>query len=125
MTASCSCAGSTGAPGSGAASGGARAAAKPAISAAQKAKFGPLVHVPGGLEVSFEPPLPDNIDIDQLTEKPWRKPEVDLTDYFNYGFNEDTWRLYCKRQQEIRQESRNLFMSQAVPQVTAPLDSPS
>ena len=65
--------------------------------------------------MSFDPPLPENIDIDSLTEKPWRKPEVDLSDYFNYGFNEDTWRLYCKRQQEIRQEGRNLFAQQAVP----------
>ena len=58
---------------------------RPSISAAQKAKFGPLLHVPGGMAMSFEPPLPENIDIDQLVEKPWRKPEVDLTDYFNYG----------------------------------------
>ena len=90
-------------------------ASRPSMSAAQKAKFGPLAHVPGGTEMSFEPPLPDNIDIDQLTEKPWRKPEVDIADYFNYGFNEDTWRLYCKRQQEIRLEGRNLFAQQAVP----------
>ena len=57
----------------------------PKVTAAQRAKFGPLVHVPGGMEMSFEPPLPDNIDIDQLVDKPWQKPEVDLTDYFNYG----------------------------------------
>ena len=67
-------------------------AAKPGLTPAQRAKFGPLVHVPGGMQMSFEPPLPENIDIDQLPDKPWRKPEVDMTDYFNYGFNEDTWR---------------------------------
>ena len=56
-----------------------------------RAKFGPLVHVPGGMQMSFEPPLPENTDIDQLPDKPWRKPEVDMTDYFNYGFV-NTWR---------------------------------
>lgn len=25
-----------------------------------------------------------------------------LTDYFNYGFNEDTWRAYCERQKRMR-----------------------
>ena len=74
------------------------------ITAAQKAKLGPMVHVPGGLQMSLEGPMPENIDIDQLAEKPWHKPDVDPTDYFNYGFNEDTWRLYCKRQQDIRAE---------------------
>lgn len=41
--------------------------------------------------------------IDSLDEKPWRKPGADITDYFNYGFNEDTWRMYCERQKRMRQ----------------------
>jgi hypothetical protein len=98
-----------------AAGAGSASASKPSLTKAQREKLGPLAHVPGGTEMSFEPPLPDNIDIDQLQEKPWRKPEVDMTDYFNYGFNEDTWRLYCKRQQEMRMETRNLFAQQQVP----------
>lgn len=40
--------------------------------------------------------------IDSLDEKPWRKPGADITDYFNYGFNEDTWRSYCERQKQMR-----------------------
>ncbi|CAM6031341.1 unnamed protein product, partial [Sphagnum compactum] len=40
--------------------------------------------------------------IDSLDEKPWRKPGADITDYFNYGFNEDTWRAYCERQKHYR-----------------------
>lgn len=40
--------------------------------------------------------------IDSLDEKPWRKPGADITDYFNYGFNEDTWRAYCERQKQMR-----------------------
>lgn len=36
--------------------------------------------------------------ISSIEDKPWRKPGVDITDYFNYGFNETTWREYWKRQ---------------------------
>ena len=34
-------------------------------------------------------------EIDTLTEFPWREPGEDLTQYFNYGFNEETWKEYC------------------------------
>lgn len=34
-------------------------------------------------------------DISKLDEKPWNKPGEDITDYFNYGFNETTWKEYC------------------------------
>lgn len=44
----------------------------------------------------------DFIDLDELTEFPWRKPGTDITDYFNYGFDENSWRIYCKRQREGR-----------------------
>ena len=39
---------------------------KPSITAAQKAKLGPLVHVPGGLQMRLEGPMPENIDIDNV-----------------------------------------------------------
>lgn len=39
-----------------------------------------------------------DFNLDTLADKPWRKPGADITDYFNYGFNEDTWRAYCERQ---------------------------
>ncbi|KAF7281385.1 hypothetical protein GWI33_004864 [Rhynchophorus ferrugineus] len=41
-------------------------------------------------------------NLDSLEDKPWRKPGADITDYFNYGFNEDTWKAYCERQKRIR-----------------------
>ena len=37
------------------------------------------------------------VDLENLEEKPWRKPGADITDYFNYGFTEDTWAAYCNR----------------------------
>lgn len=44
-------------------------------------------------------------NLDQLEDKPWRQPGSDITDYFNYGFNEETWRAYCERQRRMRTES--------------------
>ncbi len=30
---------------------------------------------------------------------------ADITDYFNYGFTEETWAPYCDRQRRLRSES--------------------
>lgn len=48
-----------------------------------------------------------DFSLDTLEEKPWCKPGADLTDYFNYGFQEETWRLYCDRQRKLRLENTN------------------
>jgi pre-mRNA 3'-end-processing factor FIP1 len=46
-----------------------------------------------------------NIDEDLGdNEKPWRKPGTDLSDYFNYGFDEFTWALYASKQEAMRGE---------------------
>lgn len=37
-------------------------------------------------------------------DKPWRRPGTDITDYFNYGFDEFTWASYCLKQQELRKD---------------------
>ncbi|XP_028314291.1 pre-mRNA 3'-end-processing factor FIP1 isoform X2 [Gouania willdenowi] len=42
------------------------------------------------------------VEIESFEEKPWRKPGADLSDYFNYGFNEDTWKAYCEKQKRLR-----------------------
>ncbi|OAG29687.1 hypothetical protein NEDG_00820 [Nematocida displodere] len=44
------------------------------------------------------------IDCDTLQDKPWKKPGEDITDYFNYGFNETTWREYIQKQKKLREE---------------------
>lgn len=44
-----------------------------------------------------------DVDLDGVEDKPWRKPGADLTDYFNYGFNETIWRAYCQRQKMLRE----------------------
>lgn len=38
-----------------------------------------------------------DVDIDSLDDKPWRRPGADITDYFNYGFDEISWKQYCRR----------------------------
>ncbi|MCD7464252.1 hypothetical protein HAX54_052344 [Datura stramonium] len=47
---------------------------------------------------SFSLPRARNIldvNIDMFEKKPWRYPGADLTDYFNFGFDEDSWKQYC------------------------------
>lgn len=44
----------------------------------------------------------------KLTEKPWLDRGADITEYFNYGFNEETWKLYCERQVQMRLEASML-----------------
>ncbi|CZT45456.1 related to component of pre-mRNA polyadenylation factor PF I [Rhynchosporium secalis] len=46
-----------------------------------------------------------NIDEDlNENDKPWRRPGTDISDYFNYGFDEFTWSLYATKQESVRSE---------------------
>lgn len=31
--------------------------------------------------------------------------DADITDYFNYGFNEESWKVYCDKQKYLRTEN--------------------
>ncbi|XP_044054997.1 pre-mRNA 3'-end-processing factor FIP1 isoform X2 [Siniperca chuatsi] len=42
-------------------------------------------------------------------EKPWRKAGADISDYFNYGFDEESWITYCKKQSKRRAANRKLY----------------
>ncbi|KAI9018568.1 Fip1 motif-domain-containing protein [Phycomyces nitens] len=46
------------------------------------------------------------VDLDTVEDKPWRKPGADITDFFNYGFNEVTWRAYCLKQKMLRENKK-------------------
>lgn len=48
-----------------------------------------------------------DVDIDALEHQPWRNKNVDLFDYFNYGFNEKTWMQYCEKQLQLRVQMGN------------------
>lgn len=53
-----------------------------------------------------KPVTSTDLDTDFPTEddKPWRRPGSDITDFFNYGFDEFTWASYCLKQQQLRNE---------------------
>ncbi|PGH17077.1 hypothetical protein AJ80_04950 [Polytolypa hystricis UAMH7299] len=55
--------------------------------------------------VTGKPILSTDLDVDfPSDDKPWRRPGSDISDYFNYGFDEFTWASYCLKQQEVRKE---------------------
>ncbi|KAJ4845611.1 hypothetical protein Tsubulata_005746 [Turnera subulata] len=60
----------------------------------------------GGLEFT----LPSHktifdVDIDGFEEKPWKYPGVDMSDFFNFGLNEESWKDYCKQLEQHRLET--------------------
>lgn len=38
-----------------------------------------------------------DIDIESFDEKPWRHPGVDISDFFNFGLDEEHWKDYCRQ----------------------------
>ncbi|KAL2971423.1 hypothetical protein AAZX31_15G195400 [Glycine max] len=60
----------------------------------------------GGLEFT----LPSHktifdVDIENFEEKPWQYPNIDTSDFFNFGLNEESWKDYCKQLEQLRLES--------------------
>ena len=41
------------------------------------------------------------VDMAGLAEKAWRRPGSDISDWFNYGFDEISWEAYCYRRREL------------------------
>ncbi|KAL2316247.1 Pre-mRNA polyadenylation factor fip1 [Schizosaccharomyces pombe] len=63
------------------------------------------------------------IDLESFDDKPWRKPGADISDYFNYGFDEFTWAAYCAKQTTLRDDfSPQKFMA-SLAQIPGPLPS--
>ncbi|XP_054901782.1 pre-mRNA 3'-end-processing factor FIP1 isoform X2 [Poeciliopsis prolifica] len=56
-------------------------------------------------------------DVEPVEEKPWRKSGADITDYFNYGFDEDSWKAYRMKHAKLQafqaQHIANLMREQA------------
>ncbi|KAG5643538.1 hypothetical protein DXG03_000679 [Asterophora parasitica] len=42
-----------------------------------------------------------DVDLGAMGEKPWRRPGSDISDWFNYGFDEISWEAYCYRRREL------------------------
>lgn len=45
--------------------------------------------------------------MDSINPKPWRNPGADISDYFNYELNEETWEAYRKKYHEKRDQLKN------------------
>ncbi|TSN95680.1 Pre-mRNA 3'-end-processing factor FIP1 [Bagarius yarrelli] len=58
------------------------------------------------------------VDMESFEEKPWRKPGADLSDYFNYGFNEETWKAYCEKQKRLRMGLDSINISSATSKIS-------
>ena len=65
-----------------------------------------------------------SVNIDDFGNKrPWRQSNQDITDYFNYGFNEDTWRVYSKQVNKMHksmqipagQRGQNILLNTELP----------
>lgn len=44
----------------------------------------------------------DLVDEEINLDRPWRRPGASLDDFFNYGFNEGSWKEYAARQVALR-----------------------
>lgn len=53
------------------------------------------------------------VDIDSLPEKPWRRPGANLSDWFNYGFDERSWSLWCSKRHEMERTREDLPSTEA------------
>ncbi|KAG5340501.1 hypothetical protein C0989_001408 [Termitomyces sp. Mn162] len=42
-----------------------------------------------------------DFDLGTMAEKPWRRPGSDISDWFNYGFDEISWEAYCYRRRDL------------------------
>lgn len=79
----------------------------------------PAVHLPPsepGVDLFAPPLLPDgrsvyDIDLDLLDRKDWRLPGADVSDWFNYGFDEFTWMDWTRKKREM-EEMRNMPQQQ-------------
>ena len=60
---------------------------------------------------------------DPSAKKPWTQPNQDITDYFNYGFNEEVWRVYVDKVKKVFEKAeiqkqgsgRNLLINTELP----------
>lgn len=42
-----------------------------------------------------------DVDLGAMAEKPWRRSGSDISDWFNYGFDEISWEAYCYRRRDL------------------------
>ncbi|KAH9329863.1 hypothetical protein KI387_001971, partial [Taxus chinensis] len=83
---------------------------------------------------AFEFSLPLNktifeININKFEEKRWQQPGVDVTDFFNFDLNEDSWKHYCRQMEQLQleaiMESKNHVYGRGQYEEVYDLDLPS
>ncbi|GIQ88997.1 hypothetical protein KIPB_011365 [Kipferlia bialata] len=47
-------------------------------------------------------------DLESADEKPWKKRDANIKDFFNFGFTPLTWNLYVRRQVKMRRMIQKL-----------------
>nr|XP_015827173.2 pre-mRNA 3'-end-processing factor FIP1 isoform X3 [Nothobranchius furzeri] len=57
-------------------------------------------------EENIQSVVPPNQTVQAPEDKPWRKSGADPSDYFNYGFDEQSWRQYCEKQFRLKAYKR-------------------
>jgi hypothetical protein len=61
-----------------------------------------------------------DVDLDGFGDKPWKKAGADITDFFNFGFQESSWKEYADKQNLIRSgQQGQMDMQQMMQQMMA------
>lgn len=84
----------------------------------------PKIRKPSAPEAPPKPPLPDIFYYnfyEQGMEKKWNNPKEDITDYFNYGMNEETWKIYANKVRDLA-DSMGKGFGQRTPENSFPFD---
>jgi hypothetical protein len=53
-------------------------------------------------DINGHPTIEFPIESLEDKDRPWNRPGADITDYFNYGFTELSWRQYVNKQRDLR-----------------------
>ncbi|KAI3987520.1 hypothetical protein MKX01_003206, partial [Papaver californicum] len=46
-----------------------------------------------------------DVNVETFERKPWRHPGVDITNFFNFGLDEESWKDYCNQLDQFRQQA--------------------
>jgi hypothetical protein len=44
-------------------------------------------------------------NLDQVFSRPWQMPGADINKWFNFGFTEETWFMFCQNQLELQRQA--------------------
>lgn len=62
------------------------------------------------------------VDLTAMNDKPWRRPGSDISDWFNYGFDEISWEAYCYRRRELG-DMASVLKTNVIVRITSPFNT--